>query len=107
MGGGDFGRLRHEDGDAVAARDAVRGEHIGEPVGSLAQLPEADFVEATILPHMQDGEPAWIGGRPAVADIGADIDARRHLPAEGTGNVVEIVEIGQHRHAAANLVSTR
>ena len=96
MGGGHFRRLRHEDGDAVAARDAVRGKHIGEPVGGLAQTPEADFVEAAIRPHMQDGEPAGIGGRPAVANIDADIDARRHLPAKGAGNVVVIVEIGQH-----------
>ena len=31
-----FRRLRQQDGDAVAARDAVRAQHIGEAVGSLS-----------------------------------------------------------------------
>ena len=37
MGGGDFRRLRQHDGDAVAALNAMRAQHIGEPVGGVAQ----------------------------------------------------------------------
>ena len=37
MAGGGLRRLRQQHRDAVAARDAVRGERVGEPVRGLAQ----------------------------------------------------------------------
>ena len=98
MGGGDFRRLRQQDGDAVAALDAVRAQHIGEPVRGLAQGAVADGVFAPVRMDVQDGEPAGLSLRPAVADIDADIVARRHLPAELAIDVVVIGEAGQHRH---------
>ena len=102
MGGGDFRRLRQQDRDAVAARDAMRAQHIGEPVGGLAQPAIGDGVLAPVRPHMQDGEPAGLARRPAVADIDADIVARRHLPAELAIDVVVIVQARQHRHGGAD-----
>ena len=102
---GDFRRLRHEDGDAVAARDAVGGQHIGEPIGGLAQVSEADLVVPAVGPHMQNGEPARIGRRPAVADVDADIEPRRRRPAEGAIDGIVCIELGQYRHGGANLVS--
>ncbi len=47
---------------------------------------------------MQDREPAGLNGGPAVADIDADIVARRHLPAELAIDVVVIVQVRQQRH---------
>ena len=105
MGGHDFRRLRQQDGDAVAARDAMRAQHIGEPVGGLAQDAEADGVFASIGMNVQDREPVRLLRRPAVADIDADIVARRHLPAELAIDVVVIVQARQHRHGTRRLVS--
>ena len=100
MGGGDFRRLRQHDGDAVAARNAVRAQHVGEPVRHLAQGAVADGVLAAVGAHMQDGEPAGLLRRPAVADIDADIVTRRHLPAELAIDVVVGFKARQHRHGA-------
>ncbi len=80
--GGHFRRLRHEDRDAVAAFDALRAQHIGEPVGSLAQVAVADRLAAPVAMHVQNGESAGLARRPAVADVDADIVARRDRPAE-------------------------
>ena len=91
MAGRHFRRLRQQDGDAVAARNAVRAQHIGEPVGGLAQPAVGDGVFAPVRPRMQDGEPVGLERRPAVADIDADIVARRHLPAELAIDVVVVV----------------
>ena len=98
MRGRHFRRLRQHDGDAVAALDALRAQHVGETIGGFAQGAEADGLFAPVRMHMQDGEPRGIGVCPAVADIDADIVARRHLPAELAIDVVVIVEMRQHRH---------
>ena len=100
MRGGDFRHLRQHDGDAVAARDAMRAQHIGEPVGGVAQGAVADRVLPPVGMDMQDGEPVRLVHRPAVADIDADIVARRDIPAELAIDFVVIVETRQHRHGA-------
>ena len=96
MGGGDFRRLRQQDRDAVAARDAVRGKHVGEPVGGVLQPAEADLVGAAVGMHMQDREPPRLGRRPAVADIDADVVARGD-PASGiAAELVVVADVGKH-----------
>ena len=79
---GDGRPLRQEDGDAVAAGDAARGEHVGEPVRGLAQRAVAHLLHGAIGGHVEDGGAAGLALRPPVAHVDADIVARRQLPAE-------------------------
>jgi hypothetical protein len=82
MGGGDGGRLRQQDRDPIAAADAAGRQHIGEPIRGIAQPAIADLVDVAVRAHIEDCGAARIEPRPAVADVDADIVARRHLPAE-------------------------
>ena len=99
----DLRRLRQQDRDAVAARNAVGGEHIGEPVRGLAQRAIGHLVDAAVGAHVEDGNAARFGLRPAVADVDADIVARRHLPAERT--VERIVVARSGKHGGANIAA--
>ena len=72
--GRDLRRLRQQDRDAVAARDAVRGQRVGEPVRGLAQPAVADVLaRGRPARTCDEREPARLALRPAVADVDADI----------------------------------
>jgi hypothetical protein len=47
---------------------------------------------------VQNGEAARIERRPFVADIDANVVARRNIPAELTIDIVVMGQIGKHRH---------
>ena len=96
----DLGRLRQQDRDAVAALDAVRRERIGEPVRCLAQPAVAHVLRAAVLRHGDESELARVALGPAVADLDADIELRRHLPAELA--VHFLVAAALRQHAAKN-----
>ena len=65
MPGGRLRRLRQQHRDAVAARDAVRGERVGEPVRGLAQPAERDLFGPAVRAHVQDREPVRHPARPS------------------------------------------
>ena len=60
--------LRQQHGNAVAARDAMRPQHIGQPIALGLQPIEADPVEPAIGMQMQQRQTA-AAIRPAVAAI--------------------------------------
>ena len=76
-----FGRLRQQDADAIAARNVVDAEQICGLIGEVAELTVGKFA-GTVRAYVDEREAFRLRGRPAVADIDADIVARRHLPAE-------------------------
>src|SRR5215470_1500080 len=78
----DLRSLRQQDGDAIAAPDAVGGERVGEPVRGLAQPAEADLVASAVGVHMQDREAPRISCGPAVAHLDAYVVACRNVPAK-------------------------
>ena len=96
----DLGRLRQQDRDAVAAFDAVRRQRIGETVRCLAQPAVAHVLRAAVLRHGDERKLARIALRPAVADLDADVELRRHLPAELA--VQFVVAAALRQHAAKN-----
>ena len=81
MGGRDLRALRQQDGDAVARADAVRCEHVGKPVRGLAQRAVAHLLDVAGV-HVQDRNAPRIARGKRVADVDADVVARRHAPAE-------------------------
>ena len=95
MPGGGFRCLRQQHRDAVAARDAVRCERVGEPVRFLAQPAERDVLDA-VRAHVKDREPARIGVGPLVADIDADVVAGKLRPAEFAIKPVVVVDRWKH-----------
>jgi hypothetical protein len=107
--GGDVGdrgdrRLRQQDADPIPAVDAVRGEQVGEPVGLVAQLGEADPGIAPILPNIEEGELVRLKGCPFVADIVADIVGLRDSPFEARPELLVGLGIRQHRREEARSV---
>src|SRR5712675_1661943 len=93
---GDFGRLRQQDGDAVAARDAVGAQRMGEPVRGLAQPAIGQVITAPVRPDMDEGELVRRDRRPAVAYLDPDIVGRRQLPAELPVERVVVAGFAQH-----------
>ena len=89
--------LGQQDRDAIAGRDPVRREHVGEAVRGLAQGAVGDGSDAAVGRHVENGDARGIAGRPAVADVDADIVALRDTPAEGGEEAVVIADLGQHR----------
>src|SRR6476659_4080539 len=96
----DLRRLRQQDRNAVAAPDAVCGQRIGQTVRSLAEPAVAHLLRAAVMARDNEREPAGVPFRPSVADLDADIELRRHLPAELADNLV--VTRALRRHAAKN-----
>jgi hypothetical protein len=78
----DLRSLRQQDGDAVAARDAVGGERVGEAIGRVAQPAEADLVVPAVGMDVENGEARRIRRGPAVADLDAHVVTLGHVPAE-------------------------
>ena len=89
-------RLRQQHRDAIAARNAVRRQRVGEPVGLLAQPAEADLFGPAVGADVEDREPVRIGLGPLVADIDADVVARKLRPAEFAVQLVVVADVRQH-----------
>ena len=79
---GDGRGLRQQDSHPIAAPDAAGGERVGEPVRRLAQSAVADLIDIAVGADVEDRSAARLARGPAVADVDADIVARRHAPAE-------------------------
>ena len=74
-----FLALREEDRDPVAARQPVRDQHVGEPVGQLADCCESE------LDHLPGGldldqRGRQAGGRVAVDHVHSDVEPLRDRP---------------------------
>ena len=93
---GDLGRLRQQDRDAVAGRDAVRRKRVGEPVRGVAQPAVADIARRAVRIDRDDRELARLARREAVAHGDADVELRWNLPAERSVDLVVIAARRQH-----------
>src|SRR5215831_18803572 len=78
----DRGSLRQQQRDAIPAPDAAGGERVGEAVRGLAQRAVAHLFHRALGAQVENGGARGIDLGPAVADVDADIVARRDLPAE-------------------------
>ncbi len=87
----DFGYLRQQDRDAVAASDAVGAKRIGEAIGGLLQPAVTDLLDLAVREHVYDREPLWIDTRPTIANIGSNVVGRGNLPAK---RAIEFVIVG-------------
>jgi len=74
--------LRQQDRDPIAAPNAAGRERVGEPVRGFTQLAVIHFFNFAIGPHVENRSTRRIDLCPAVADVDANIVARRNLPAE-------------------------
>jgi len=75
-----FRSLRQHDRNLVAARDTVRTERIGEPIGLLLQLCIGETRGGTRLVFPIQGNARCLA-RVARAHRARDVEIRRHLPA--------------------------
>ena len=94
-------RLRQQHRDAIAARHAVRRKRVGEPVRHLAQPAEADVLGLAVGADVEDREPAGINVGPLVADIDADVVARKLRPAKFAVQLVVVADVRKHEKVPA------
>src|SRR6202035_6088990 len=102
--GGDrrLRRLRQQDGEPVAAPQAMRAQHIGEAVRQLADVGEGVALLAMVLVEEDEGEGV---AALAVADIDADVVAWRDLPAELPDDLLVARRARQHRPLPAGMIA--
>ena len=91
-----LGPLRQRDPDAIARADTASAQRVREPVRVVRELAEGDAPSdlAPIRDHDRDRV-----ARVALADVDAQIDLRRHLPAEVA--VQSLVAQAQRRSSSA------
>ena len=92
-----FQRLRQEHRDAVAAHQAVGGQHIGEAARGVRDLVERGARGTAILIDIDQRETAAAVGM-TVAARGRHVEARRDIPAEIAAELV--VGSGLLEHSA-------
>jgi hypothetical protein len=95
MGDRRLRRLRQQDRHAVAAREPVAGQRVGEAVGEALQIVEAEMPLGAVLVEMDEGETVASVGV-AVADVDADVVAVGHRPAEGADERLVVGRLRQH-----------
>ena len=76
--------------DAVAALHPDRLQHVGEAIGQVLELAEADpaLVALPVLPDHREAVAVVL-----VADVARDVVALRHLPAVGRAHVLVAAEL--------------
>ncbi len=94
MGDPRLRRLRQKDREPVAAPQAMGAQHIGEAVRELPYVGEGVALLAMALVEEDEGERA---AALAIADIDADVVARRDLPAEPPDHLLVARCARQHR----------
>ena len=87
--------LRQEDPDPVAGPDAEPGQRVGAAVREALQIVKAETLDRAVGRLVDQRQPAVAGGVP-VAGGNADIEALRHLPAEGAVDLVIAVAAVKH-----------
>ncbi len=94
MGDRRLRRLRQQDREPVATPQAMGAQHVGEAVRELADVGEGEALLAMPLVEEDEGEAV---AALAVADIDADVVARRDLPAEPPDHLLVARCARQHR----------
>src|SRR5262249_5161316 len=84
MADGDRRPLRQQDRDPIPARNAVRGERIGEPVRALPQRTIGDRLDRPVAADVEDRGPVGVTFGPTVADVDRGVVTGRNLPAKRT-----------------------
>ena len=99
-----LGRLREEDGEALAASDAVGGERIGEPARKCAHVGEAVALEPSAL--LEEEKCRGVARCRGVALAAGDrhVEGGRHAPAEALVHLV--VALARLEHARPSSFET-